>query len=217
MTTQIVERKITIAEALREGIAEEMRRDPDVFIMGEEVAEYQGAYKVTQGLLQEFGARRVIDTPITESGFTGPLNWYRNFDRNWELTAVTPAPAITVPTLFLAGSADPKGKDARNTLEAMKIALRTQQIIAHESGVADFVDALGGSYAIEALTDRIEAGAQKYLDRIDELGGMVSAIEQGYPQREIQNTAIEFQEAQFTVNKPFGTGQITGHGPSAGK
>jgi pyruvate dehydrogenase E1 component beta subunit len=62
---------MTIREALRDAMAEEMRRDGDVFIMGEEVAEYQGAYKVTQGLLQEFGAKRVIDTPITEHGFAG--------------------------------------------------------------------------------------------------------------------------------------------------
>jgi len=62
---------MTMREALRDAMAEEMRRDPDVFVMGEEVAEYQGAYKVTQGLLEEFGARRVIDTPITEHGFTG--------------------------------------------------------------------------------------------------------------------------------------------------
>src|SRR6202048_2421501 len=62
---------ITMRQALRDAMAEELRRDPDVFIMGEEVAEYQGAYKVTQGLLQEFGARRVIDTPITEHGFAG--------------------------------------------------------------------------------------------------------------------------------------------------
>jgi pyruvate dehydrogenase E1 component subunit beta len=62
---------MTIREALRDAMAEEMRRDETVFIMGEEVAEYQGAYKVTQGLLQEFGARRVIDTPITEHGFAG--------------------------------------------------------------------------------------------------------------------------------------------------
>src|SRR6266511_2916508 len=61
----------TIREALRDAMAEEMRRDADVFVMGEEVAEYQGAYKVTQGLLQEFGARRVIDTTITEHAFTG--------------------------------------------------------------------------------------------------------------------------------------------------
>ncbi len=67
--TQMV--TMTIREALRDAMAEEMRRDADVFIMGEEVAEYQGAYKVTQGLLQEFGPRRVIDTPITEHGFAG--------------------------------------------------------------------------------------------------------------------------------------------------
>jgi pyruvate dehydrogenase E1 component beta subunit len=62
---------MTVREALRDAMAEEMRRDPDVFVMGEEVAEYQGAYKVTQGLLDEFGAKRVIDTPITEHGFAG--------------------------------------------------------------------------------------------------------------------------------------------------
>jgi pyruvate dehydrogenase E1 component beta subunit len=61
----------TVREALRDAMAEEMRRDNDVFVMGEEVAEYQGAYKITQGLLQEFGAKRVVDTPITEHGFAG--------------------------------------------------------------------------------------------------------------------------------------------------
>jgi pyruvate dehydrogenase E1 component beta subunit len=61
----------TVREALRDAMAEEMRRDPDVFLIGEEVAEYQGAYKVSQGLLDEFGIRRVIDTPITEHGFAG--------------------------------------------------------------------------------------------------------------------------------------------------
>jgi pyruvate dehydrogenase E1 component beta subunit len=61
----------TMREALRDAMAEEMRRDGDVFLMGEEVAQYQGAYKVSQGLLEEFGARRVIDTPITEQGFAG--------------------------------------------------------------------------------------------------------------------------------------------------
>jgi pyruvate dehydrogenase E1 component beta subunit len=61
----------TVREALRDAMAEEMRRDDSVFVMGEEVAEYQGAYKVTQGLLDEFGDRRVIDTPITEHGFAG--------------------------------------------------------------------------------------------------------------------------------------------------
>ncbi len=63
--------KTTVREALRDAMAEEMRTDPRIFVMGEEVAEYQGAYKVTQGLLEEFGAKRVIDTPITEYGFAG--------------------------------------------------------------------------------------------------------------------------------------------------
>jgi pyruvate dehydrogenase E1 component beta subunit len=62
---------MTVRDALRDAMAEEMRRDGDVFVMGEEVAEYQGAYKVTQGLLAEFGAKRVVDTPITEHGFAG--------------------------------------------------------------------------------------------------------------------------------------------------
>jgi pyruvate dehydrogenase E1 component beta subunit len=63
--------KVTVRDALRDAMAEEMRRDPDVFLMGEEVAQYQGAYKVSRDLLQEFGDRRVVDTPITEYGFTG--------------------------------------------------------------------------------------------------------------------------------------------------
>jgi methylmalonyl-CoA mutase N-terminal domain/subunit len=79
------------------------------------------------------------------------------------------------------------------TSEAVTVALRTQQIVAHESGVADFVDALGGSYAVETLTNELEAKARAYIARIDELGGMVSAIEQGYPQREIQNSAYSYQ------------------------
>ncbi|NVN13107.1 pyruvate dehydrogenase complex E1 component subunit beta, partial [Nguyenibacter vanlangensis] len=63
--------EITVREALRDAMAAELRRDPDVFLIGEEVAQYQGAYKVSQGLLDEFGEKRVIDTPITEHGFTG--------------------------------------------------------------------------------------------------------------------------------------------------
>jgi methylmalonyl-CoA mutase, N-terminal domain len=79
---------------------------------------------------------------------------------------------------------------------AALLALRTQQIIAHESGAADVVDALGGSYHLERLTDGLEAKAVDYLKRIDDLGGMVRAIEQGYPQQEIQNAAYDAQRAQ---------------------
>src|SRR5947199_9759912 len=64
-------RQIALREALREAMSEEMRRDDKVFLMGEEVAEYNGAYKVSQGMLEEFGAKRVIDTPIAELGFAG--------------------------------------------------------------------------------------------------------------------------------------------------
>jgi methylmalonyl-CoA mutase N-terminal domain/subunit len=81
------------------------------------------------------------------------------------------------------------------TEEAARIALRTQQVVAHESGVADFIDPLGGSWAVEALTDDIERRAREYLARIDELGGMVAAIEQGYPQKEIERRAYEHQRA----------------------
>jgi len=64
-------REITYRQALNEALAEELERDPNVFLMGEEVAEYQGAYKVSHGLLQRFGPRRIIDTPISENGFAG--------------------------------------------------------------------------------------------------------------------------------------------------
>jgi methylmalonyl-CoA mutase N-terminal domain/subunit len=79
------------------------------------------------------------------------------------------------------------------TEEAVTIALRTQQIILHESGVRDIVDPLAGSYPIEVLTRRIEEGARAYIARIDELGGMVRAIEQGFVQSEIQATAYAYQ------------------------
>jgi methylmalonyl-CoA mutase N-terminal domain/subunit len=79
------------------------------------------------------------------------------------------------------------------TEQSATIALRTQQIIASESGVADTVDPLGGSYAVESLTQRIYEGAKKYLEHIRELGGMVSAIERGYVQREIQDASYRYQ------------------------
>jgi methylmalonyl-CoA mutase N-terminal domain/subunit len=77
------------------------------------------------------------------------------------------------------------------TEEAARIALRTQQVIANESGVADFIDPLGGSWAVESLTAEIARRANEYFQKIDELGGMVHAIEQGFPQREIERRAYE--------------------------
>jgi methylmalonyl-CoA mutase, N-terminal domain len=80
------------------------------------------------------------------------------------------------------------------TEESARIALRTQQIIAHESGVANTVDPLGGAYALEALTSRIEAGAREILERIEAAGGTLAAIEQGIIQREIQESAYRAQQ-----------------------
>jgi len=77
--------------------------------------------------------------------------------------------------------------------KAVSIALRTQQVIAYESGVASSIDPLGGSYLIENLTDTIEEKAQAYIDEVDKMGGMVRAIEEGYPQREIHNSAYDYQ------------------------
>jgi len=103
---------MTVREALRDAMAEEMRRDGDVFVMGEEVAEYQGAYKVTQGLLQEFGSRRVIDTPITEHGFAGvgvgaafaglkPVVEFMTF--NFAMQAIDQIVNSAAKTLYMAG------------------------------------------------------------------------------------------------------------------
>ena len=81
------------------------------------------------------------------------------------------------------------------TEQAARIALRTQQVIAFESGVADTVDPFAGSYAIEELTNKIEEKAVRYINKIDEIGGMLKAIENGYPQREIQEAAFQYQKA----------------------
>jgi methylmalonyl-CoA mutase N-terminal domain/subunit len=78
---------------------------------------------------------------------------------------------------------------------AVTIALRTQQIIAHESGVANTIDPLGGSYFVEALTDEMEKEAKDYIQRIDDMGGMVKAIELGFPQKEIADSAYWYQKA----------------------
>jgi methylmalonyl-CoA mutase N-terminal domain/subunit len=79
------------------------------------------------------------------------------------------------------------------TEEAVRIALRTQQVIAHETGVTNTIDPLGGSYFLEKLTDEMEAAAYAYFARIDELGGMVDAVKTGFPQREIADAAFQYQ------------------------
>lgn len=103
---------MTVREALREAMAEEMRLNPDVFVMGEEVAEYQGAYKITQGLLQEFGPKRVVDTPITEHGFAGvgvgaamaglrPIVEFMTF--NFAMQAIDQIINSAAKTLYMSG------------------------------------------------------------------------------------------------------------------
>ncbi len=112
VTTAAGMAKLTVRESLRDAMAEEMRRDDSVFIMGEEVGEYQGAYKVTQGLLEEFGERRVVDTPITEMGFAGlgvgaafgelrPIIEFMTF--NFAMQAIDQIINSAAKTLYMSG------------------------------------------------------------------------------------------------------------------
>jgi methylmalonyl-CoA mutase, N-terminal domain len=96
------------------------------------------------------------------------------------------------------------------TEEAVRVALRTQQVIAEETGVANTIDPLGGSYFVEALTDRIEEQAYEYFAKIDELGGMVEAVKRGFPQREIADAAFTYQrEVETGVRKVVGVNAYT--------
>ncbi|HTQ45918.1 MAG TPA: methylmalonyl-CoA mutase family protein [Polyangiaceae bacterium] len=160
----------------------------------EEVAKFRAARRMWSRLMQErFGAKtdraRALRFHCQTAGVT--------------LTAQQPlvnVARVTVQTLAaVLGGCQSLHTNSYDealglpTSEAATIALRTQQVVANESGVADFVDALAGSYAVESLTNRLEKLADEYVARIDEMGGMVAAIEQGYPQREIQRTAYEQQ------------------------
>jgi methylmalonyl-CoA mutase, N-terminal domain len=160
----------------------------------EEVAKFRAARRMWSSIMSErFGARtdraRALRFHCQTAGMT--------------LTAQQPlvnVARVTVQTLAaVLGGCQSLHTNSYDealglpTSEAATIALRTQQVVAHESGVADFVDAFAGSYAVEALTARLERLAGEYIARIDQLGGMVAAIEQGYPQREIQRTAYEYQ------------------------
>ena len=160
----------------------------------EEVAKFRAARRMWNGIMRDrFGARseraRALRFHCQTAGVT--------------LTAQQPlvnVARVTMQSLAaVLGGCQSLHTNAFDealglpTAEAATVALRTQQVIAHESGVADFVDALGGSYAIESLTSRLEKLASEHIARIDELGGMVAAIELGHPQREIQRTAYEYQ------------------------
>src|SRR4051794_27034194 len=160
----------------------------------EEIAKYRAARRIWARELREtYGAKN-------------PRSWLMRFHTQTagvSLTAQQPLNNIVRTAIeALAGvlggtqSLHTNSFDealALPTEDAVRIALRTQQIIAHETGVASTVDPLGGSYFVEALTDRIEEQAYEYFAKIDELGGMVQAVKDGYPQREIADAAFELQ------------------------
>jgi methylmalonyl-CoA mutase N-terminal domain/subunit len=160
--------------------------------------------------IAKFRAARRMWAKIMKEKFraTNPKSWQLRFHTQTggsTLTAQQPdnnIARVTIQALsaILGGtqSLHTNSKDealALPTEESARIALRTQQILAHESGVGETVDPLGGSYYIEALTDELEKEVHNYLVRIEELGGAVSAVEQGYMQREIHHAAYETQKA----------------------
>jgi methylmalonyl-CoA mutase N-terminal domain/subunit len=160
----------------------------------EEIAKYRAARRIW--------ARELRDT----FGAKNPKSWMMRFHTQTagvSLTAQQPLNNITRTAIeALAGvlggtqSLHTNSYDealALPTEDAVRIALRTQQIIAHETGVANTIDPLGGSYFVEALTDEIEAQAYAYFAKIDELGGMVQAVKQSYPQREIADASFRLQ------------------------
>jgi methylmalonyl-CoA mutase, N-terminal domain len=160
----------------------------------EEIAKYRAARRIW--------ARELRDT----FGAKDPRSWLMRFHTQTagvSLTAQQPLNNIVRTAIeALAGvlggtqSLHTNSFDealALPTEEAARIALRTQQVIAHETGVANTIDPLGGSYFLEALTDRMEQQAYDYFRKIDELGGMVAAVKAGYPQREIADAAFELQ------------------------
>lgn len=161
----------------------------------EEVAKFRAARRMWHGIMTELGATDPKATMLRFHTQTGGST----------LTAQQPKNNITRVTLqalaaVLGGtqSLHTNGYDEAISLpteEAAQLALRTQQIIAHESGVTDTIDPLGGSDFVEHLTDEVESKAWDYLKRIDEMGGAVRAIEEGYIQNEIARSAYEYQQA----------------------
>ena len=162
----------------------------------EEVAKYRAARRLWGRIMRErFGAK-------------DPRSWMLRFHAQTAGSTLTAQQAennvVRVAVQALAailGGVQSLHTNSRDealglpTEEAVRIALRTQQILAHESGVAEVADPLGGSYAVEALTNRVEAEAQAYLDKIDRMGGMLRAIEMGFIQKEIQEAAYQAQRA----------------------
>jgi methylmalonyl-CoA mutase, N-terminal domain len=160
----------------------------------EEIAKIRAARRIwAREMRERYGARNprswLMRTHVQTAGVSltaqQPLN-------NIVRTAVEALAAVLAGTQSLHTNSYDEAL-ALPTEEAVRIALRTQQILAHESGVANTIDPLGGSYFVEALTDELERQAYAYFARIDELGGMVDAVKQSFPQREIADAAFELQ------------------------
>ncbi len=162
----------------------------------EEIAKYRAARRIWARVMRErFGARNERSWQMRFHTQTAGVSLtaqqpYNNVVR----TALQALSGVLGGTNSLHTNSLDEAL-ALPTAEAATLALRTQQIIASETGVTDVVDPLGGSYYVEALTDAIETEALAYIERIDRMGGMVAAIEQGYPQREIAESAYRFQRA----------------------
>ncbi|HEY8626326.1 MAG TPA: methylmalonyl-CoA mutase family protein [Solirubrobacteraceae bacterium] len=161
----------------------------------EEVAKYRAARRIWAREMREtFGAKDprswLMRTHVQTAGVSltaqQPLN-------NIVRTAIEALAGVLGGTQSLHTNSYDEAL-ALPTEEAVRIALRTQQIIAHETGVTNTIDPLGGSYFVEALTDRLEEQAYDYFGKIDELGGMVEAVKRGYPQREIADAAFTLQQ-----------------------
>lgn len=160
----------------------------------EEVAKFRAARRMWAHIMRErFGAqsdRACMLRFHTQTG--GSTLTAQQIDNNIARVTIQALAAVLGGTQSLHTNSRDEALGLP-TPEAARIALRTQQVIGYESGVADFVDPLAGSYAVEMLTDALEASANAYIGRIDELGGMIPAIEAGFVQREIQDAAYRYQ------------------------
>ena len=160
----------------------------------EEVAKFRAARRMWAKLARErFGAKDQRSTMLrfhTQTG--GSTLTAQQPENNIVRTAIQALAAVLGGTQSLHTNSMDEAL-ALPTEKAVQIALRTQQVIGYESGVADVIDPLGGSYYVEQMTDRIEAEATKYLDRIEDMGGALKAIEMGYQQREIQEASYRYQ------------------------
>lgn len=162
----------------------------------EEIAKFRAARRMWARIMRDrFGAKKAKSQMLRfHSQTAGSTLTAQQPDVNVVRVALQAMAAVLGGTQSLHTNSRDEAL-ALPTEASVRTALRTQQAIAHESGVANFVDPLGGSYVVEALTDQIEAQAQAYIDKIDALGGAVAAIEAGYQQREIQEAAYRYQLA----------------------